>query len=352
MTQHRPTPTSVGDASAPHAKTRPFDRQAASIRAQDPERLDVTDIIPFNEFGDLVDIDFRESTAFDSLQVARCPELDDLHDADDQQPLRLAVPAEFAGHADPRAEVPRYSNSENTDILPRTPQHRRQPTSAAKGRVMIAAMAAGAAAAAAYTAVKPATETTTQTVLAADKTPMDGTVTTPRGVQLIAVKPIADATVHGEELANGQAFAQERAEREARLQRPLFVMPTKGVYTSGFGYRWGALHAGVDLAAPIGTPIVAASDGVVVDAGPTAGYGAWVKIRHSDGTVTLYGHVNTWTVQIGQRVFAGDQIATVGNRGNSTGPHLHFEVLLNGTNRIDPAPWLAQRGLSVGPYVG
>jgi murein DD-endopeptidase MepM/ murein hydrolase activator NlpD len=332
--------------------TRTFDRQAPSARALDPERLDVTDIIPFNEFGDLCDIDFRENSAFDSLQVARCPELDDLHDADDPQPLRLAVPAEFAARGDHRAEVPRYSNSENTDILPRTPQHRRQPTSAAKGRVMIAAMAAGAAAAAAYTAVKPATETTTQTVLAASNTPMDGAVTTPRGMQLISVKPVADASVHGEELANGQAFAQERAEREARLQRPLFVMPTKGVYTSGFGYRWGALHGGVDLAAPIGTPIVAASDGVVVDAGPTAGYGAWVKIRHSDGTVTLYGHVNTWTVQIGQRVFAGDQIATVGNRGNSTGPHLHFEVLLGGTNRIDPAPWLAQRGLSVGPYVG
>ncbi len=133
--------------------------------------------------------------------------------------------------------------------------------------------------------------------------------------------------MHSEELAKGAAFAQERAEREARLQRPLFVMPTKGVFTSGFGYRWGALHAGIDLAGPIGTPIYAVADGVVVDAGPTAGYGAWVKIRHSDGTVTLYGHVNTWTVQIGQRVFAGDQIATIGNRGNSTGPHLHFEVL-------------------------
>jgi len=349
--QQRPTPTSTGDSSAPQALTRTFDRQAPSVRAQDRERLDVTDIIPFNEFGDLAEIDFRENAAFETLQVARCPELDDLHDADDQQPLRLAVPAEFAATVD-RREVPRYSNSENTDVLPRTPQHRRQPTSAAKGRVMIAAMAAGAAAAAAYTAIKPATETTTQTVLAADKTPMDGTVTTPRGMQLVSVKQIADASVHGEELANGQAFAQERAEREARLQRPLFVIPTKGVYTSGFGYRWGALHAGVDLAGPIGTPIVAVSDGVVIDAGPTAGYGAWVKLRHSDGTVTLYGHVNTWTVQIGQRVFAGDQIATIGNRGNSTGPHLHFEVLLNGTNRIDPAPWLAQRGLSVGPYVG
>jgi murein DD-endopeptidase MepM/ murein hydrolase activator NlpD len=61
--------------------------------------------------------------------------------------------------------------------------------------------------------------------------------------------------------------------------------------------------------------------------------------------VTLYGHVNTTTVNIGERVWAGDQIATMGNRGNSTGPHLHFEVLLNGTDRVDPVGWLAKRGI-------
>ena len=151
--------------------------------------------------------------------------------------------------------------------------------------------------------------------------------------------------MHAEEITKAAAFAQERAEREARLNRPLFVMPTKGVWTSGFGYRWGVLHGGIDIANSIGTPIVAVADGVVIDAGPTAGYGAWVKLRHADGTVTLYGHVNTWLVSVGQRVMAGDQIATIGNRGNSTGPHCHFEVLLNGTDRIDPVPWLAQRGL-------
>ena len=116
--------------------------------------------------------------------------------------------------------------------------------------------------------------------------------------------------------------------------------------------RHGVLHGGIDIANSIGTPILAASDGVVVDVGPTAGYGAWVKVRHSDGTVTLYGHVNTWVVSVGQRVFAGDQIATIGNRGNSTGPHCHFEVLMGGSQRIDPVPWLAQRGLSPGNYVG
>ena len=149
------------------------------------------------------------------------------------------------------------------------------------------------------------------------------------------------------------AYAAERAEREARLQRPLTVMPTRAIFTSGFGYRWGALHDGIDLAGPVGTPIYAAADGFVKEAGSTnSGYGAWVLLQHSDGTVTRYGHINSWTVQVGQRVFAGDQIATIGNRGNSTGPHLHFSVLLGGSNATDPASWLASRGVSMGPYVG
>ncbi len=274
-----------------------------------------------------------------------------MSDVEDLTPLLPVEPSSRSERpaSESRSERPMFSINENTDVLPRTPQHRRQPTSAAKGRVMIAAMAAGAAAAAAYTVVNPHPQTTTRTVLASDKTLLDtAPAGTSRGVQLISVKKTASAAVHAEELAKGVAFAAERAEREARLAKPLFVMPTRGMFTSGFGYRWGALHAGIDLAGPIGTPVYAASDGVVVDAGPTAGYGAWVKIRHADGTVTLYGHVNTWDVQIGQRVFAGDQIATIGNRGNSTGPHLHFEVLMGGDNRIDPVPWLASHGVAFG----
>ena len=91
---------------------------------------------------------------------------------------------------------------------------------------------------------------------------------------------------------------------------------------------------------------IAASDGVVISAGPYAGYGNMVKLRHADGTVTLYGHLSSWSVEVGQRVWAGDQIANMGNTGNSTGPHLHFEVHLNGTDRVDPVGWLAKRGLS------
>ena len=234
--------------------------------------------------------------------------------------------------------------------------HRKEPTTAGvvKGRLLIAAMATGAAAAAAHSAVQTADSASSQTMLAADESTTAGATiqTTSSGVELVTVTPAVNSVVHNEELANGVAYAQERADREARLQRPLFVMPTKGIFTSGFGYRWGVLHGGIDLANSIGTPILAASDGVVIDAGPAAGFGMWVKLRHADGTVTLYGHVNTITCNIGERVMAGDQIATMGNRGNSTGPHLHFEVLLNGTDRTDPAPWLAKRGISVGPYSG
>ena len=74
----------------------------------------------------------------------------------------------------------------------------------------------------------------------------------------------------------------------------------------------------------------------------------WVRLKHADGTVTVYGHVDSATVQVGQHVMAGDEIAKMGNRGFSTGPHLHFEVWLNGTDKVDPLPWLASRGISLG----
>jgi murein DD-endopeptidase MepM/ murein hydrolase activator NlpD len=215
-------------------------------------------------------------------------------------------------------------------------------------------MAVGATAAGAYTMTNATDNKPAETVLAADQAALGGSgVVTGSvdGMQVVAVTPASNA-LHSEEIQKAAAFAEERAEREARLQRPMFVMPTKGVWTSGFGYRWGVLHGGIDLANSIGTPIVAASDGVVIAAGPAAGYGNWVKLRHSDGTVTLYGHLSAWNVQVGDRVWAGDQIAKMGNTGNSTGPHLHFEVLLNGTDRVDPVGWLAKRGLSPGNYSG
>ncbi|BCI55055.1 membrane protein [Mycolicibacterium litorale] len=342
-------------------------RQAISIPAE--RAAEVTDIIPFNEFGDLDDLDFRESTAFDrEAQVIGAPELDDLHDTDDLIPLRLAVPAQFRATGD-IADAPRRSRAYRdshtdvsdgtaaTDIIDlrgRSGAHRKEAEGPIKSRLVIAAMAAGATAAGAYSMTQNSAPATSDTVLAAGATTVEGASITGSvdGMQIVSVASTADSAVHTEEIQKAAAFAQERAEREARQLRPLYVMPTKGVWTSGFGYRWGVLHGGIDIAGPIGTPILAAADGVVIDVGPTAGYGAWVKLRHADGTVTLYGHLNTWSVSVGEQVMAGDQIATMGNRGNSTGPHLHFEVLVGGTNRIDPVGWLSKRGITTGSYVG
>ncbi|MDT5201542.1 MAG: hypothetical protein QOE52_3334 [Mycobacterium sp.] len=347
MTQQIPAPSPAqGELSA------------SRDRRSDFHRNEVTEIIPFNEFGNLDDLEFSENSAFDKeAQVLRAPELDDLDDSDNLYVMELAGPSVSEPSVDHRVDPYRrdlHRHRNDAESTARRGQHRKQLSGPTRGRVLIGAMAAGAAAAAAHSATHSSDHSKAETVLAADATTMNGgpISTSARGMQMVTVQPAENVAVHNAELAHGVAFAQERAEREARLQQPLFVMPTKGIFTSGFGYRWGVLHAGIDLANSIGTPIHAVSDGVVVDAGPTAGYGMWVKLRHADGTVTLYGHVNTTNVRVGQRVMAGDQIATMGNRGNSTGPHLHFEVLLGGSQRVDPVPWLAKRGLSVGTFAG
>ncbi|MGY1669568.1 M23 family metallopeptidase [Geodermatophilus sp. SYSU D00710] len=129
-----------------------------------------------------------------------------------------------------------------------------------------------------------------------------------------------------------------------------YVKPTSGRTSSCYGMRWGVLHGGVDIAAPIGTPVYAATSGTVVRTGPATGFGLAVYIRGSDGAVTVYGHVNTEYVQAGERVVAGELIAEVGNRGQSTGPHLHFEVHPSGAmygGQVDPVPWLRARGVSI-----
>ncbi|MFP5069694.1 M23 family metallopeptidase [Pseudonocardia nantongensis] len=125
------------------------------------------------------------------------------------------------------------------------------------------------------------------------------------------------------------------------------VMPAKGRFTSGFGARWGVQHKGIDLAAPIGTPIYALTDGVVEKAGPASGFGMWVVLKHTDGTSSVYGHINRALVEAGQEVKAGDEIAEVGNRGQSTGPHLHLEIWEQDGTKTNPLPWLIERGLDV-----
>jgi murein DD-endopeptidase MepM/ murein hydrolase activator NlpD len=112
---------------------------------------------------------------------------------------------------------------------------------------------------------------------------------------------------------------------------------------------YGDGHDGVDLAAPIGTPIFAAGPGEVTESGPASGYGQWVRIKHPDGSVSEYGHMNERFVKVGDAVQGGQRIASVGNEGQSTGPHLHFEVHLDGGTGVgdDPLAYMKERGVSL-----
>lgn len=115
-------------------------------------------------------------------------------------------------------------------------------------------------------------------------------------------------------------------------QKAPFASPLKDPFrfTSGFGRRWGRLHAGTDFAAPHGTPIYSTADGVVVSAGWSSGYGRLVKIQHEFGIETRYAHLSKIRVKKGQRVSRGQQIGDMGNTGRSTGTHLHYEVRVGG----------------------
>lgn len=106
--------------------------------------------------------------------------------------------------------------------------------------------------------------------------------------------------------------------------------PIRGRLSSGYGMRWGRLHSGIDLAAPTGTKIKASDGGKVIFAGYNGSLGYTVKIDHGGGKVTLYGHCSKMHVKVGDRVYQGQHIANVGNTGRSTGPHVHFEVQVNG----------------------
>jgi murein DD-endopeptidase MepM/ murein hydrolase activator NlpD len=123
-----------------------------------------------------------------------------------------------------------------------------------------------------------------------------------------------------------------------------YIWPAKGVFTSGYGPRWGRMHRGIDIAGPVGTPIVAAAEGEVISAGwNSGGYGNLVKIRHFDGTVTLYAHNSKIHVRRGQFVQQGQHIANMGSTGFSTGPHLHFEIHPQGQKAVNPLALLPKQ---------
>jgi murein DD-endopeptidase MepM/ murein hydrolase activator NlpD len=117
------------------------------------------------------------------------------------------------------------------------------------------------------------------------------------------------------------------------------VWPVSGPVTSPFGYRWGRLHAGIDIGVAYGTPIHAAASGTVVLAGWTGGYGNYTCIDHGGGLATCYAHQSSYAVSSGAQVAQGQVIGYVGNTGHSFGAHLHFEVRINGAP-VDPLGYL------------
>lgn len=122
-----------------------------------------------------------------------------------------------------------------------------------------------------------------------------------------------------------------------------YAWPAQGVLTSGYGWRWGRMHQGIDIAGPIGTPVLAAAAGKVIGAGWHDGYGNIVKLEHLDGSVTFYAHNDRILVIHGQQIEKGEQIAEMGNTGYSTGSHLHFEIHLRDQEIVDPITLLSER---------
>lgn len=127
------------------------------------------------------------------------------------------------------------------------------------------------------------------------------------------------------------------AERPPSVGDGVYIWPLAGGYTltSHYGYRWGRLHAGIDLGTPTGNDVLAADGGIVVRAGYFGGYGYCVDIDHQNGDMTRYGHLSSILVSVGDEVYEGQHIAESGNTGASTGPHLHFEIHTNGASH-DP----------------
>lgn len=126
-----------------------------------------------------------------------------------------------------------------------------------------------------------------------------------------------------------------------------YLWPAQGVLSSGYGWRWGRMHHGIDIAGPTGTPILAAASGVVITAEwHTGGYGNLVEIEHPDGSITLYAHNHRILVNKGDQVEGGQLIAQMGSTGFSTGPHLHFEVHLPEKGSVNPLAYLPESGLS------
>ena len=182
----------------------------------------------------------------------------------------------------------------------------------------------------------------------------EGALLSARATRRQALNSVQGARDAHEEIAAGlrSEIAQEIAEATGGMPLPAgplpspsaagFIWPVEGTLTSGFGYRWGRMHEGIDISVPEGTPIRAAADGTVIleqSEYESGGYGNYTCIDHGGGLSTCYAHQSSFATSVGARVSQGDLIGYSGNTGHSTGPHLHFEVRVNGVP-TDPLGYL------------
>ncbi len=198
------------------------------------------------------------------------------------------------------------------------------------------------------------TEVSGQTLTGQDKEPLMNTkliamaTLTAAATVGIAASPAAASAAPGPAVSapkTGMDFMGRTVNFEAAAEAEGMLVPTSNYKISAtFGqagpYWSTGHHTGLDFAAPTGTPIVAVEDGKIVSSGPAGAYGNMVEVAHGNGTRSLYAHLNSIDVKVGQKVSRGELLGGLGNTGNSTGPHLHFEISKNG-HQVDPQKFLA-----------
>ena len=237
-------------------------------------------------------------------------------------------------------------------------KHRKQSPN--KGRVAVVAAATGAVSTAGFSGLVAGALTSNQDdeqgvniKLAADSDALEATDTAaaeasaeeaPQILAIAEYKPVENLS---EQLDKAVQYSDEVARQDEAARAPLFSKPAEGAFTSGFGARWGTNHNGIDIANTPGTPILAVAGGTVIDSGPAQGFGNWIRIRHEDGSISVYGHMQSLYVAVGETVQPGQPIAGMGSEGFSTGSHVHLEIWPDGATPVDPASWLAARGISL-----
>lgn len=162
-----------------------------------------------------------------------------------------------------------------------------------------------------------------------------------RAAKLAATQALTASRATALAKAKAAIELAEKKQRESATRCEMMISGYRITATFGQGgTRWARNHTGTDFAAPMGTPIRTVMKGKVLSAAFNGSYGKQVRVRHEDGTETWYNHMSKLSVTVGETVYAGDQVGAVGVTGNTTGPHLHFEVRPGGGDPIDPMPWL------------